>query len=91
MHVVPDVIPAIRPSVDVRLDFSSSSTHESDPNYIATAPSTSKIPSKKFAQNLADIAPEDFILPAQVRLIIIRSYRFELVSDLLHSLSSLPR
>jgi hypothetical protein len=62
MHVVPDVIPAIRPTVDLRLDFSSSS----QPDFIAP-PSSHKIPAKKIVKDLSDPAPEHFLLPSQVR------------------------
>lgn len=62
MHVVPDVIPAIRPTVDLRLDFSSSSQPD-----LITPPSSCKIPAKKLAKDLSDPAPEHFLLPSQVR------------------------
>lgn len=61
MHVVPDVIPAIRPAVDVRVDFSS--TSQSD---IVQPAQKHDVEAKKLATDLADIAPEHFLLPSQV-------------------------
>ena len=62
MHVVPDVIPAIRPTVDLRLDFSSASLPD-----LIVPPSSHNIPAKKLATDLSDPAPEHFLLPSQVR------------------------
>lgn len=61
MHVVPDVIPAIRATVDLRLDFSSASQPD-----IIPPPSSHEIPAKKLAVDLSDPAPEHFLLPSQV-------------------------
>ncbi|KAF8313791.1 PEBP-like protein [Clavulina sp. PMI_390] len=59
MHVVPDVLPAIRPAVDLRIDVSAANQS------ISIDPSSHTVPSKKLPQKQqwSDIAPEHFILP----------------------------
>lgn len=61
MNVVPDVLPAIRPVVDVRIDFSNSSDTATIPS-----PLSHSVSPKKLANDVADPAPEHFLLPSQV-------------------------
>ncbi|KAF8320624.1 phosphatidylethanolamine-binding protein [Cantharellus anzutake] len=59
MHVVPDVIPIIRPAVDVRVNFADTVT----PRYISTP--RIPVPEKKWAKDLSDVVPGSFVSPAK--------------------------
>jgi len=58
MHVVPDVVPTIRPAVDIRVSFTES---------IIQKPSSPciPVPQKKWATDLSDVVPGLFISPAK--------------------------
>ena len=59
MHVVPDVVPTIRPAVDIRVSFTESVIQKPSSPCIP-------VPQKKWATDLSDVVPGLFISPAKV-------------------------
>lgn len=65
MKVVPDLVPSIRPDVDVRVNFETPMPDTPDVPRIPRPSSVSVLP-KKLATELKDLEPGLFILPVQV-------------------------
>lgn len=63
MSVIPDVLPSIRPNVDIRVDFSVAA--KLTPPEI-TARSRTPVFRKRLASDLSDVIPGLYLTPAQV-------------------------